>query len=420
MRGRTQDASVGSSQLIRRLNAQRVLQQMWHSEPTTASELMEVTGLTRATVLALCRELADHGWLQVLENARQAGTYTKGRPALRYAFRQNACYVVGVDAGQHRISASVADLRGCEIGYAQRALQPRLHDPDQHTGAERQQEIRAIVDAALEQAAVAAADVGSMVIGVPAPVDVEGRSPEGLNRFWGRMNPGLVSMGAEYGWDCAVENDANLAALAELNSGPTAEDSSFAVLLSGERLGSGIVVSGALWRQPRGSAGELGMLELVNGVESTMGLGWWARHLAQDAIRAGAAEGSLSGLRADEVQAEQVFAAASRGEAVALEIIDELADRLARICVVLTGLLDLDRIVVSGAVAPALAGVVASAKEKLSAYMYAPWLDIATSSLGEEAVRIGAVASAVERVQERALDGEPAERKMGQGSMATS
>lgn len=402
-------APAGSSQLIRQLNAQRVLSCMWGREPSTATELMHATGLTRATILTLCRDLTEQGWLEVSENSRQAGQYTKGRPALRYAFREDACHVIGVDAGLHQVTAAVANLRGVEVGCATRPSNPQGSDAPLQPAAERRRTVLDTVDAALGQAGLTHPDVACLVIAVPAPVDSDGRSPKGLNAFWSLMNPELITLGAEHGWDCAVDNDANLAALAELDLQSSSADDSFAVILSGERLGAGLVMDGRLLHQARGGIGELGMLDLVQGVESANGLGWWARHLAREALsRTPGHSGALGQVTAEEVTSEDVFAAADAGDQLALEIMDQLADRLARICVVLAGLLDLDRILVSGAIAPALTDVAARAKEKLAQHLYAPWLQIEASTLGAHAVRRGAIRLAVDRIKDQALHPGPA------------
>lgn len=249
-------------------------------------------------------------------------------------------------------------------------------------------------------------------------VDAQGRSPEGLNEFWGQMNPDLVSLAVGRGWNVTVENDANLAAMAELPrlsagpgaSSPSSAERSFAVLLSGERFGSGIMLGGELLRQPRGTAGELGILDQVHGVESTFGLATWARRHAEEAIRAGEAEGSaLADLRVEDLDAHRVMSVAEQGDELAGRIVERLGDRLARICAVLAGLLDLDRIIVAGPSAPELSGVVRSAAAALSDYLYAPWLQITASELGADAVRLGAVRCAVERVRQRALQGLPTE-----------
>ncbi|MFS2032344.1 ROK family protein, partial [Curtobacterium sp. CT11-45] len=92
---------------------------------------------------------------------------------------------------------------------------------------------------------------------------VAGASP-GDGGFWDRMNPGFAD--AVPGHRVVVENDANLAALAER---PSSGDASFAALLSGERFGSGLVVDGVLLRGAHGGAGEMRVLDLVEGVGSS-------------------------------------------------------------------------------------------------------------------------------------------------------
>lgn len=410
---------AASTQQVRRSNARRVLETMWASGPVTAAELMRATGLTRATVLAICKDLEQQGWIAEAPDARPSGARAIGRPALHYVFRADAGHVVGVDAGQHRISAVVADLRGAELGRAEHVSA----DAEGEDPRRRRAEILAAVDAALAEADVSAEEVRAVVLGIPAPVDAAGSSPAGHRDYWRRMNPDLVTLGADRGWTPVVENDANLAALAELDAEADAErdggldrglddggagrrrraEESFAALLSGERFGAGLVLSGELFRQPHGGVGEMGFLTLVDGVGRPHGLGWIARELAREGLEAGRGSGPggrlLGGRGPEEVRAEHVLAAAAAGEALAAEIVAELGERLARICAVLGGLLDLDRVVVSGAVAGALGDVVAAARRRLPALLDDPRLEIEASTLGGSAVRRGAVHLAVRQVQ---------------------
>src|SRR5687767_9167238 len=106
------------SHRVRAANARVVLEHMWDAEAVTGSDLIAVTGLSRATVHDVCEELIDLRWVREIENQREHGDYRKGRPARRYAFDARAGAVVGVDAGQHRVSAVVTDLRGGECGRA--------------------------------------------------------------------------------------------------------------------------------------------------------------------------------------------------------------------------------------------------------------------------------------------------------------
>ena len=107
-----ESAAASSPQVLRRVNARRVLEFAWRTGAFTASDVMTATGLTRSTVIVVCDELVRQGWLAELGDARAVGDYTKGRPARRYALRDLAGVVVGIDAGYEHIAATVADLRG--------------------------------------------------------------------------------------------------------------------------------------------------------------------------------------------------------------------------------------------------------------------------------------------------------------------
>jgi len=358
---------------------------------------MAATGLARSTVLALCRELTDRGWLVELDDARAAGAYTKGRPALRYAFRPDAALVVGVDAGQHRVSAAVADLHGRVL--AEEAVQV---DPASDADA-RRATVRAAVDAAVARSGRGEREVVAAVLGVPAPVGTTGVPAGERNPFWARMNPGLDDLFAARGWDTVVENDANLAAVAEAEHGDGV--AAYAALLVGERIGAGIVLDGTLRRGPRGAIGEMRILDMVEGVGSSDGLGALARDEARRLLRRPESAGSaLADVPLDRLDAEHVLAAAAAGDAVGTQVRDALADRLARVCAVLSGLLDLDRVIVTGAMAPALGPVVERARALLPAHLHDPAVEVVVSDLGPDVVRTGAVRLAVDHVRARALD----------------
>ncbi|MFJ6170679.1 ROK family protein [Curtobacterium sp. NPDC092190] len=360
-------------------------------EPTsgafTATEAIDATGLTRSTVLAACAELVRLGWLRDLDDARTAGEYRKGRPARRWELVADAGVVVGVDAGQHRVTALVADLRGTVLARTEGALG--------ESGLEVPVRLSVTTDTvavALTAAGVDAARVLVTVVGIPAPVDALGASPRD-GGFWDSMNPGFSDV-VPHGV-VVVENDANAAALAER---PSSGDASFAALLSGERFGAGLVVDGALLRGARGGAGELRVLDLVDGVASSNGIGRTAREL----VRAARADGRIGPASllggVEEPGAEAVFAAAALLDPVALEVVDRLGDRLARVCVLLASLLDIDRVVVAGAIADAAAPVIERAREHLAAWEYDPTPEVVPSRLGGDVVVLGAVARALDLV----------------------
>lgn len=199
----------------RTMNARRLFDLAWSAGPLTATELMAGTGLTRATVLSICRDLVAAGWFQEVADARAAGAYAKGRPARRHAFRPDDAFVVACDADEDLCTVAVADLHGVELTRVSKdvvAIRGAL---------ERRRLLRRLVDEALEGSGIAAERIAAAVIGVPAPVGPEGASPppDDAEGCWTAMNPGLATLFQERGWRVRVDNDANLAALCEAADG---------------------------------------------------------------------------------------------------------------------------------------------------------------------------------------------------------
>lgn len=401
---------VSSPSLLRRMNAAEVLRHAWSADAVTASDLIALTGLTRSTVLGVCDDLIDHGWMVSLADARSTGEYRKGRPARRYALARSAGHVVGVDAGRHHLTAVVADLRGDVVARVARRI-----DPD-GTADDRRRTVSRLVDDVLGEASLGDADVLAVALGVPAPTDAEGRSPIEVGAdFWVLMNPDYTGLFAERGWAVVVENDANLAAVAEAAAASRADHevdggagaaTSFVTLLAGERFGAGFVLDGALVRGSRGAAGEMRLLDLVEGVGSADGLGALLRDWARAARELGTVPASspLRAIPLDELEAPAVLAAADAGDPTALRLVEKAAERFGRVCAMLSGMLDVDRIVVAGAVAPSLGLLLDRTTPWLSRFTHRAAPEVVASTLGDAVVTTGAVERALAHVRGHALE----------------
>lgn len=403
--------TANSPQVLRRMNSGAVVRFALRVAEFTAAEVMAETSLTRATVLGVCDDLVEAGWLVELEDSRAAGLTSKGRPARRYRLRDEAGVVAGIDAGEHRFTAIVADLRGHVLGEVSGeapAVDRRSGAASGRSRAEAAEERRALAGRLLDEALAAAGaqcdDLLVVVVGVPAPVDASGRSPAGDRDYWKTMNPGFVD--ALPGERVFVENDANLAAVAEQGQGGQAQTANVATLLSGERLGAGVIVDGRLLRGARGGAGEMRVLDIVDGVGSPDGIGALARVWAQDAVAEGR-ESALAGLPVDRITARDVFRAAADGDALAAGILDRLGDRIARVALVLASLLDIERVVVAGAIAEAVEPVLERARAVLEEEFYPPVPELVASALGRGIVVRGAVESARARIREEPLSFVP-------------
>ncbi|MCP2032589.1 putative NBD/HSP70 family sugar kinase [Okibacterium sp. HSC-33S16] len=396
-------------------NARGVLEHAWQTEVFTATDAMASVGLTRATIIGICDDLVAGGWLEERELDETA---RKGRPARRYALRERAGFVAGIDAGTDHIGARVADLRGRVIGSADVRTPARstLGSWNAADGGERRRLTHEVVERALSAAGVNRSMLLAVTLGVPAPVDAAGLSPEGKNGFWAAMNPNFGAAFADAAPIVTVENDANLVAIAERASvhGQGRDVSSYIAMLVGEGIGSGLMIDGHLVRGRRGGAGEMRFLDYVDGVGTANGLALQARRWAEDAIRSGEAgiESPLGRLDLATLTEHDVARAAESGDTVAQRILDRLAERLARICIVLGDVLDVDRVVVGGAMVDSLPMVIGDAARLVAESGDPTAPDLRASALGAEAVATGAIEHALSLVRERALELRPAARPL--------
>jgi predicted NBD/HSP70 family sugar kinase len=382
--------------MLRRVNAGKVLGVLTRQRVMTGTGLIEATGLTRATVHAVCNDLISMGWVVEHDPGRSAASV--GRPSRRFEFNSRAGYVLGIDVGSARTTVLAADLRGDTAAKAGRSLS------DVKTPADRTEIVHETILEALTAAGIGNDQVLVAGVGVAAPVDRDGNILVD-DEFWRRFDAGLAERLTElHGWPVLLENDANLATLGEhwRGQGRTADD--LVVLLSGERFGSGLMDSGRLLHGSRGGAGEMVYLKLVEGVGDTHGIARIARELGAAAVADPAVETALRELTGDRpVTAELVFAAADAGDEVALDILQHLAERTARVVATLGILFNPELVVLGGAVAEASKALLPDIERHLAGFTSTP-PRVAVSSFGDAIVSVGAVRHALNYVEQHALD----------------
>jgi predicted NBD/HSP70 family sugar kinase len=393
-----------TSLMLRRMTASAVLDALRAGGPMTGSDLIDATGLARPTVHVVCNDLIRLGWIRETESRRPQGDSRRGRPARCYEFQSRAGLVMGIDATD-RVTVRLADLRGDRVAEAGEALA--------HVSvlaSERLAAVHRAIDSVLAAAAVDPTHVLAVVVGVPTPVDAGGR-PVGREAYL----PGLPGrnlrpeVGGRWGWPVLVENDANLAALGERWRGVAAGIDDLVVMVADERLGSGLFLGGRPIRGHAGGAGELRFLELIERVGSTYGIAWLVRTMGAEVVAElslrtpAGGRGRLLWALADgdpaRVRTATVLEAARGGDEVALEIVDRVADRMAHAVAALAGMLDPELVVISGAVADDGDLFLDRIRRRLVPDLIDSPPRVAMSTLGDQAVVVGAVRMALDHVE---------------------
>ena len=359
-----------TSRLLRRMNAQRVLDALRESGPQRVTELVAGTGLSRPTVDAVADDLVRLGWLEEIA----ADTPRRGRPARSLAFRADAGYVAGVDIGEVKVRTAVADLRGEIVAERVREF----------AGAERLPVIRRTAAATLKDAGIAREDLLSACVGCTGAMD----AARGRVKFSSVFEEGFDlarAMAGTLGRPIVVENDCNLAVIAERWRGAARGLDNVVCVLAGERIGAGIMVGGTLMRGHAGAAGEMSFLGAFEVEHGARGIAQLVRELSGEAP-------------------EAVFTAAGAGDEDALEIV-ERAERWAGHGIVTTAqIVNPEVVVIGGGVARAGEVLLEPLRRRLEAMVRLP-PRLAASPLAERGPLIGAIRLALDDLEPRLLDG---------------
>jgi predicted NBD/HSP70 family sugar kinase len=234
----------------------RVLSVLRVGGPATRAEVASRTGLSRASVSAALAELRSEGLaLETGESApRGPGG---GRPASLVRLGPRAGVVVGVDIGRQHLRVAVADLGHSVLTEAARSSPLGQDAP---TVLDRAATM--VVDA-LAGAGFALPDVVGVGMGLPAPVDPATGliTAPGILPQWSRLDPG-ATLAAHLGRPVAVENDANLGALAEYVWGAGRGSTTMVYVKAATGIGGGLILGGQLFRGASGSSGEIGHVTL--------------------------------------------------------------------------------------------------------------------------------------------------------------
>ncbi len=238
----------------------RLVEALRLAGPSTRAQLVERTGLSRATVSGHVAELADRGLVGPAGPAGQLPT--GGRPAHLVALTRRAGLVVGIDLGRTHVRVAVADLSHQVLGEHVAAL-----DVADLGAARVLDTVAGQVRAELARAGAGLEDVVGTVLGVPTPVLGGAATAQGtvaqsnILPTWSGSTPAL-ELRDRLGVPVVVDNDANLGALAEVRWGAGAGSRATIYLKMATGVGGAVVLDGSLLRGTSGTAGEIGHVSL--------------------------------------------------------------------------------------------------------------------------------------------------------------
>jgi predicted NBD/HSP70 family sugar kinase len=372
-----------TQQGMRRRNLARVMHTVSAEGPLSRAAIASRIGLTRAAVSTLVDELIRFGLLQELGPERPGRV---GRPGSALAVSDRGPAGVGAEVGVDHLAACVVDLRGEVRARAVRHGTNRGRAPEP-----------------------VAKDLGALISEVVAEAEQQGLRPTGL----AVAVPGLIARDGRtvvrapnldwHGTDLtallpgrlpsAVDNEANLGALAELWLGEGTPPN-FLHVSAEIGIGAAVVVGGRLLRGTRGFAGELGHVpvEPEGPACPCGGRGCLEQYAGEEAVLRAA------GLPAGEKGVGLLARRAAAGDEAVRQALRQAGWALG---VALTGavnLLDPEAVVLGGALSALAPWLLPSLEAELARRTAGPACPVTVSRLGPEGPLLGAAHSVARAV----------------------
>jgi predicted NBD/HSP70 family sugar kinase len=391
-----------TSTAIREHNLGAVLDVLRLHRPVSRADLAARTGLSKPTVGGALRTFEAAGLVR--EYGRTTGR--RGPSASLYELVADAVLVLGVDIGARYVRVVLADLDRRPVD--EMTLPLARADAASVLGAVR--EMR-------ERVGDAARRVELAVVGSPGVVDpATGRmsSAPNINGWEGLLAENVL--GETLGLPVRVENDVNLAALGEQAQGAGRDVDSFGYLNVGSGLGAGIVLHGHLHRGARGAAGEVGFLPVGSdpfAAEHRAHGGALEARLSSQGLIAEAQRlaGDVESALTPPFEVQALFEAARAGDPLG-RAVAAYAARETAVCVAsLSAVVDLELVLLGGGIGANDDLLLPDVRAAVRQLVPAP-PRIERASLGERAVRVGAVAVALDSARQtvirRLVEAQPA------------
>jgi len=309
-------------------NKIKVLQLIRNEKEITRAEIINKSGLSAPTVTRIVNYLEQ---LNLIESDR-IGPSFGGRPPQLIRFNSKENYVIGIDIGATFIRSALSNLDGDFIF--------EIHLPTN---------LKKGFDGVMET-------VGEIIIKLSERAKQKSLALWGIGiAVCGMVNKKthLVEYSPIFDWknvdihkalskytdlDMAIGNVTNLIALAELLFGVGKVHKNFIFINLGYGIGSGIIIDGKLFEGVDGIAGEIGHIvvdsrskikgrEGIAGSLEALASGYGIADIARELAKKDK-KSILHSINTEDLDAKMVFDSAKKGDRLANEIVDTVAENI--------------------------------------------------------------------------------------------
>lgn len=236
-------------ELNKERNIKRIVELVRTNGPISRVEISELLHIPQPTVTRAIEDLLKENIIREVG----LGHSTGGRRPILLTFNPTCYYAVGVELGRTAVKIALTDLNGEFLSFRikETSRKERIQDIIQY--------VKDAVVEILEELRIDRSLLLGVGVGVPGPLheDEEGfiLPPD----FYGETEIPLQSLLHEsFDFPIIIDNDANVAALAEKWFGKGRGCQNFVYVFADVGIGSGIVVNGNLYRGLFGESGEIG------------------------------------------------------------------------------------------------------------------------------------------------------------------
>jgi predicted NBD/HSP70 family sugar kinase len=381
----------GTPRLLRAHNERALLESLRRAGPSSRPDLARIAGLSKPTVSQALANLESVGLVRPVGPASPS----LGRTAMLYEVDPTAGYVVGIDIGRSWIRVAAADLAG--------EIVARRDERNRARGASALvKSVTAVAHEVVSAAGLTWKQVAHTVVGGPGVFDPDSDRLRHAPNVPGWSRPGVMSqLRAALPPTVALDNDANLAAVGERSYGSGRDARTFVYVSVGTGIGMGVIIDGELYRGAHGAAGEVGYLPLGDDSGSgAAGRDARRRGILEEAASADAVVRTAKRLGMDgATSAKRVFAAARAGDELALAAVDAEAQRLALVVGTVAAIIDPEFVLLGGGVGSNI-DLLRPPLERRLAELTPLAPPVAEGELGQDAIVLGAVASALDTARD--------------------
>jgi len=304
---------------------------------------------------------------------------------------------IGVDLGGTKMLVGV--LSGTEPLYEQREA----------SHGQTQDELVELLLREIEEAREARPDVAAIGLGIPATIDHDSGVAVSAVNLPLKNLPVREIVSERTGLPVFVDNDGNVAALAEYLYGAAQDKPDTVMLTVGTGIGGGLILRGEIYRGSTGAGAELGHIVIqvdgppcqgncpnhgcVESLASGTALGREARAAAESSPDSALGKALAEG---KEIDGRVTTEAAVGGDQTAIEVFELIGSRLGVACASLANIFQPHAIVVGGGVIAAGDLLLEPAREEVRERALDPMnkTPILEATLGNDAGMIGAAALA--------------------------